>query len=348
MVASAPFEVTLFGLPQLAAAGRTIHVGSRKALALVAWLAQEGESPRERLAQQLWADLDLPAARRNLRREVFRLRQAGLSIAASANAGLSLAADVVVDLKRFHAALASGDDEGALSISRGTLLDGLEGVAGAEFDSWLQRCRTQAAQQRLQARARHAKVLEQRGEHTAALALHLQAVVEDRCHEGAACAAMRLLAHSSDRAAALAQYNQLVAALRDELGIEPGAATQALAAELRGNGVDSATPVAEPLAAASVSPALLAPKLPFVERAALQAQVEAAWQAGRWVYLLPAPAKRAWPANALPLAARGCWSPARPMTWSCRSRRWCACCVRCASRHRIAPGPTGCGASWRS
>lgn len=310
MTATAPIELKLFGPPQLLAGGRSLHIGSRKSLALVALLALDGSAARESLARCLWPELGPEAARRNLRKEVFRLRRVGLVLAESGEGALALALDVSVDLLHFRAALARGDDAAACALARPTACDGLDGVAGEALDECLARWRRQLTQDRHQARARRASALLQAGDHAGALSLHLQAVVEDRCDETAARAAMQLLAKRGERAAALALYAQLVAALRDELDTDPGPTTAALAAELRSQ--DSPEPAASAAHGAgptvlAVAPPLLAAKLPYVARPELQAQIESAWGAGRRVYLSGEPGAGKTRLACECAAARGPW-----------------------------------------
>ena len=71
-------RLQLLGAPALEIAGRPCVLAVRKAWALLALLALDGSATRARLAGLLWPDVDEAAARRNLRRELHRLRAAGL------------------------------------------------------------------------------------------------------------------------------------------------------------------------------------------------------------------------------------------------------------------------------
>lgn len=283
VAAPAAFELRLFGQPQLWRAGVAVHVGARKAVALLSLLALEGAMARERLAALLWPDVDAAAGRRNLRRELFRLRELGCALSEGADGALELDARLRVDVLAFRAALQAGDDDGALQVAGAQVLDGLDGVAGAEFDHWLNRRRLQLQQSRRSVRLRHAAALEAGGDLPSALALHLQALAEDRCDEPAARAAMRLHAALGERAMALSVFGQLANSLRDELDLEPDAQTLALASELRQPG-QAAEPPAPALRRQPSAP-LLSDRLPFVGRAAARAQIAAAWGAGQRVYL---------------------------------------------------------------
>lgn len=299
-------QISLWGVPGLVLDGHRLHIGARKAIALVALLALDGEAPRDRLAQQLWPDLDATAARRNLRREVYRLREAGLALAESASGALGLPPSAAVDVAQFRQAAQRGDDEAALGLSQVSLLAGLDGVAGSGFDERLLQWRNQLTQERAVVRIRRAEALSasgQAGDQQAALALHRQAVAEDHFDETSALAAMRLLADMDEHAHALTLYVQLERALHDDLGIAPGAALQSLALELRGA---SKLP-ANPLPTLRTAAPLLAAKIPYFSRPALQAKIQAACLGCKRVYLSGAPGVGKTRLASECAAARGPW-----------------------------------------
>ena len=98
----------LLGAPRLRdGAGRERALPSRRALALLAVLAAEGEVTRSRLATLFWGELDDASARRNLRRELARLRSEGLEATFSAVGDrLRLGADIASDIDAFRGAAA--------------------------------------------------------------------------------------------------------------------------------------------------------------------------------------------------------------------------------------------------
>lgn len=303
---SKTLQIALWGVPGLVLDGERLRIGARKALALMALLALDGRAPRDRLAQQLWPDLDAASARRNLRREVFRLREAGLALVESASGALDLPPGALVDVAQFRRAAKEGDDEAALALSNISLLAGLDGVAGAAFDERLLQWRNQLTQERSAVRIRRAEAISASGQADdlqAALALHRQALAEDRCDEAAALAAMRLLTDLDERAHALALYAQLERALHDDLGIAPSAVLQSLALQLRGF---SKLP-ANPLPTLRTAAPLLAAKIPYFSRPALQAQIEAACSGGMRVYLSGAPGVGKTRLASECAAARGPW-----------------------------------------
>lgn len=118
------------GMPRLCIDGRECLPATRKGLALALLAALDAPLRRARAAELLWPGPDAAAARRNLRRELFRLRGQGLPLADVAPDALQLPVQL-------HwppvAALAP------------RWLEGLDDAAGAELAGWLdeQRARLQ-------------------------------------------------------------------------------------------------------------------------------------------------------------------------------------------------------------
>ncbi len=259
------WSLQLIGPVRLQRNGRDLHLGSRKALVLLTRLALDGPRTRETLAVQLWPQQDPAAARRNLRRELFRLRAFGLALEQSDSATIGLPPDVTV-----------------VSEGAGLPLDGLQGAVDTDFDDWLQ--------------ARGASLLQHRRDRLLAapdLASWLAALDQDPCDEALLRRVMEHLAEQDQAAQALALYRRSVDALRTQLDQAPGALIQALAESLR-----------RPAVAA---PSLLAERLPFVPRPALMAQIDAAWSAGRTVWLSGPPGSGKTRMASECAAARGPW-----------------------------------------
>ncbi|MCP5271745.1 MAG: AAA family ATPase [Burkholderiaceae bacterium] len=102
--------------------GQVHLVATRKALALLVVLVIDGSTSRSHLARLLWPDVAPDAARRNLRREVYRWRQAGLPLQ---------------DLDGQRLGLAAGAVAVDRPPGRGRWVEPLIGVAGEDFDDWL-------------------------------------------------------------------------------------------------------------------------------------------------------------------------------------------------------------------
>ncbi|WP_284618563.1 ATP-binding protein [Aquabacterium humicola] len=271
--------------------GRVQHVGTRKALALLALIAFEGAMARSTLSSMLWPDAEAGAARRNLRRELFRLRRVGLGIAESDGGGLALETALAVDaLSLLH--------EGRVPERMGVTMEGLDGVGSPDFDAWLQRWRIRLADRHDEALSAAADSAERGGDLHRALELQGRRWDADPCNERAAIAVMRLQAASGHRAAALAAYARLTAALQAELETAPSPAAQVLAASLRGAEKAPAEPAARPAVAIVRDPVASAPvasapmpntglpvQVPFVPRHAAMQRVLTAWGRGQRVYL---------------------------------------------------------------
>ena len=112
-------ELELLGTPRVRQGVAHAPVRSRKALVLLGILALDGRAPRSRIAALLWSELDSERARRNLRRELHRLREAGCGGLVVDEAGaLSLAPGIGIDVHLFCAACASGNVDRVLDLYR--------------------------------------------------------------------------------------------------------------------------------------------------------------------------------------------------------------------------------------
>jgi DNA-binding SARP family transcriptional activator len=69
-------DIKLLGSPKVSMEGRAARFGTKKALALLCYLAAEGGShPRKELAELLWPKSDRRSARTDLRTTLSRLRK---------------------------------------------------------------------------------------------------------------------------------------------------------------------------------------------------------------------------------------------------------------------------------
>ncbi|WP_174368599.1 BTAD domain-containing putative transcriptional regulator [Deinococcus sp. JMULE3] len=232
------------GVPRASVVGAPLDV-TGKSLALLMFLAVEGETPREVLADLLWSDQEGDAARRNLRVQLHRLKGAGLSDWLEVGPGaVALRGEVQVDLLALRAALASGDVAGAAAFARGRFLDHLSVPGAAQFEEWQERVAGQALEEQLRALDALAAFEAGRGGWAAALSAHAQALTLDPLRERSVRAQMEVLAAMGRREDALDAYRSLCRRLRDELGAEPLPATRVLA-----EGLERDRPAAPPAAA---------------------------------------------------------------------------------------------------
>jgi DNA-binding SARP family transcriptional activator len=231
----------LFGGFRLTAAdGKEIKVTSRKARALLAYLAcQENAQSRDRVAALLWEEADEEQARTSLRQALSGLRKLLPSDTQSALLadGDSLfldAAGVDSDVARVNRALDAGTRaalESAVREYRGDLLDGFDARSGA-FAEWLGaerralRRRIVEALQRLLAQSHAA------ADTAAAIAFAARLTVLEPVNEAAHRALMELHARRHEHTEALHQYKLCRDILRRELDVAPEPATEALYREL--------------------------------------------------------------------------------------------------------------------
>ncbi len=224
-------RVLLLGAPQ-ASVGRTaVETDTRKATALLAYLAVS-EQPQRRatLAALLWPDTDEQKARGALRRT--------LSVLRSALGDRWLDADgetielqhigVRVDVADFRRALRDGRLADAVALYRGDFMQGFSLRDSPEFDDWQATQSDALRADYADALSRLATEAERDGDLAAAVGHAKRRLALDPLHEPAHRDLMRLHARSGDRAAALRQFREATRILDQELGVAPVAETRAL------------------------------------------------------------------------------------------------------------------------
>jgi DNA-binding SARP family transcriptional activator len=285
--------LTILGPVGLQRDGEAVALSIKKSLALLLLLARHAAPmPRSRVVALLWPALDEATGRRNLRRELARLREAGVGDAVQTD-GDTLAASALLacDADTFLEAVACGRHDEALEVWRGPAADAFVLGDAHAFDDWLAREREQLDEQRRLALRASAAAREASGDLRGALQRVNELLLDDPLQEQHHRDAMRLLGASGRREAALAQYERCRALLRTELGLAPMAETEALAQALRGtpaagapgprpNGVPS-VPIAPRREGPDASP--LPRQLPFVGRSTEVEQLERAWASRRLI-----------------------------------------------------------------
>ncbi len=257
--------------------GRALPLSANDA-ALLALLAIDGATSRDRVIALLWADEDDASRARNaLRQRLFRLRRLADSDIVNAGELLALAPGVVHDLQDIDAALAA-DPAGALS---GDLLGVQDHSDSADFADWLAAARAQWRSRRREALAEIASRLEAGDRIAEALVCAERLARDEPLLEHAQRRLMRLHYRRGDRGAALASYARFGDALKSELGESPSAETRTLAKMIVASG---ALPVA-------ASPQLLTLLRPprLVGRAAEWQRIEVARAQRRTVLVLGEP-----------------------------------------------------------
>jgi predicted ATPase/DNA-binding SARP family transcriptional activator len=248
----ARFSLTLLGSYEVRLDGEPVtSFVSNKVRALLAYLAVEAERPhrREVLAGLLWPDCLEQAARASLRNALSNLRQAigdrdaelpFLDITRE-TIQFNSASDCWLDVAAFTALVEAGGQgepvrqrlEKAVTLYRGSFLEGFYLKDSPAFDDWCLLTREQLQRLALTALHRLAEEYEWHGELERACNYAWRQVELEPWQEEAHQQLMRLLALSGQRSAALAQYEICRRALMEDLGVEPVEETTALYEHIR-------------------------------------------------------------------------------------------------------------------
>ena len=258
-------RVSLLGIPRVERDGRAVTFDTRKAMAMLAYLAvSEEPQSRDVLAGLLWPDHPQVQAKGALRRTLSVLGAAtgGDSLVAdratiSLRSGSALRSDsgLWLDVSDFRSHLSRrgydharaqgnqqaedlcpecvADLEAAVALYRGDFMAGFALRDSPEFDDWqaLQAgdlSRQLAGALRLLVRARI-----QTGDLDDAIGAARRWLSLDPLHEPAHAMLMRLYAWTGNRSAALQQYRDCVRILQRELGVPPLSQTSALDEAIR-------------------------------------------------------------------------------------------------------------------
>lgn len=228
MSASSWLTVKTLGVPGVSLGDRLLDVQGNK-LALLVYLALQGEATREQLAHLLWSDVPDDTARRNLRVQLYRFRSSELADwLVETPTLLKLKEGVRVDVLEFREALAAAQFGRAAALVRGNFLEGLTLPSAAAFEEWRGSTASVLRDEQWRALDSYAQELVQAGKPQAALALREQAVRLDPLRERSVRALMELLLSMRQFDAAVNAYVSLSQRLHDELGVSPLPATQAL------------------------------------------------------------------------------------------------------------------------
>ena len=251
--ASPRLGIGVLGGLSLSVGDTPIPFAGRKARALMAFLAMEGQPAvtRERLAGLFWGESSERHARNSLRQTLFELSAAlsacGCGVLQRRGEELWLdRAGFSLDLDTLLASLAEGELPAALlgaAPGLDMLLAGYEDLS-PDVSDWIATARRRAHNQVMQALER-VYTDEQRPPPTrrsfAEAALRL-----DPLQEAAARIVMRLSAEAGETGVALRCYATLYEAMGLQLDSEPSEATQALVAQIKLGQVTPAEPVPQP------------------------------------------------------------------------------------------------------
>ena len=226
------FSLQTLGFPELHGDSGPIKLNLRKGLALLIYLAEaEGAVARDVVATLLWPESPRETARARLRRMLHRIElTTGQHIFETDRASVrwSPAVELKVDSHLFERACDRGDFEEACLNYRGDFLAGFSLDDCPEFDDWAFFRREALRGRLMHGLERLVQDKNAAGEHFAAAA-HAGRLVElDPLSEVYGRHLIRSLLLAGDRSSVERHYAALTQRLRDDLGVAPEAATEAL------------------------------------------------------------------------------------------------------------------------
>ena len=254
-------QLSLFGVPLVKHEETTLTFSTRKALALLVYLAVEGGlHPRKTLSEAFWPELDAKHGRAALRATLLELRRLfERSHEASERVHLRIEHDTLgiaqvdslfLDLRVVEAAskwvergitsLAGQEGEELLSqleqasrLVRGPFLTGFTLRDSQFFDDWSCQHREYWHRRAIQVFDALSLLYEQGGEVERAIETVQRWLGFDPLNEEGYQRLMRLRFSQGDRAGALRAYSRCRTVLAEELQVEPESETVALAKQIR-------------------------------------------------------------------------------------------------------------------
>ncbi len=227
-------RIDLFGAPRVDVDGHPLVVDTRKAIALLAYVAVvDRPIARDSLAELLWPDADPEGGRGALRRTLSTLRSGlgGTWLDVDRRQVALSHEGVQVDVASFRIRASSGDRSSladAVALYRGDFLEGFALRDSASFDQW-QLLEAEALRAELADALRRLVALESAdGRPQQAVGPARRLLTLDPLDEAAHRSLMQLHAASGDRGAVARQYREVVRLLDAELGVAPSPETTGL------------------------------------------------------------------------------------------------------------------------
>jgi DNA-binding SARP family transcriptional activator len=229
------------GLPIIERDNAAIHMETRKATALLAFLGLSGTPrSRERLATLFWPDFDQTHALANLRRTLFSIKHLlgqEILISSHDHVGINPDASVWQDVNEFHLLLETVKKhphneiskcaeclinlEKVISLYRGDFLEGLNLRDCPDFDDWQYIEREGFLADLASSLERLAYAYSINREWEKAIQVARRWLNLDQLNEDANRMLVQIFALAGRRRAALRQYEEYMQLLQDELGQAP-------------------------------------------------------------------------------------------------------------------------------
>jgi predicted ATPase/DNA-binding SARP family transcriptional activator len=292
------FSLYLLGAPRLEKDGAAVEFDTRKAMALLAFLAVSGKAhSRDTLAALLWGDYSQSNARAALRRTLSVVQRAlgGEGVLEVRREDLKVAPDAPLwqDVTEFHRHLKACQAHGhadsevcprcipclseMVRLYQGDFMAGFSLRDCPEFDNW-QFYQSDSLRRELgSVLERLARGLAVQRDYPAAIIHARRLLAMDALHEPAHRLLMQLYAWAGQPAAALRQYQECVHILDRELGVPPMQETSQLYEEIKDHRLappreleKQAVPIAPSAGSASPTVKLL----PFMGRERELAELE--------------------------------------------------------------------------
>ena len=220
-------QLSLIGTPQITKDGKRLKIPTRKAFALLVYLAiTTVPHRRESLIAFVWPELDETRGRAALRRELSRLNRAlGAGWVETVGETVQILPLVEVDVYRVREQWVQSQTlaqlQTAVQRMSGEWMAGFSLPDSPAFDAWQQQQAFAWLQTRQQALRQLATQLADEGKNETAVAIARQLVNLDPFDEANQRLLMTILVKAGQRVAALQQYESLATLLQVELRTEP-------------------------------------------------------------------------------------------------------------------------------
>lgn len=231
--------------------GAPVAMGGREQR-LTALLALTGQRARAQVAGILWPDSTDARALASLRRAVLEAQRRSPGLLLVDRTSIALAPDVVVDIDDLRAAVSRAGteaDPGLLAALVG------EELLPGWYDEWVTPERERLQQQRVRALEQVARQALARGEHALAVEAAHAAVAIEPLLESASELAIRAHVARGDRGGAVRELDRYRVVVKDELGVVPSPALEALVGSVPARVAPAPVPAGPPAEQTTLPPA---------------------------------------------------------------------------------------------